>query len=215
MVVELSDEMKDQILELLEPMVDDVTIHLFVGDHKCLYCHDTQSLVEQVAELSEKINVQTHKGDIAKGKAPEFGIKHHPAVVLHGKEAYNVRFYGIPAGHEFGALIGSIIDVSTGTPPLPPDIIEEIQAIDKEIHIMVFTTPQCPYCPGMVRLAHQAAVLNPLIEADMIEALEFQDLAQKYEVFGVPKSIFNETISVEGLTPPEMFVEKLYEAIDK
>ena len=31
----------------------------------------------------------------------------------------------------------------------------------------------------MVRLAHQAAILNPLIEADMVEALEFQAMAQK------------------------------------
>ncbi|MCK4483944.1 MAG: thioredoxin family protein, partial [Candidatus Thorarchaeota archaeon] len=143
------------------------------------------------------------------------GVKYYPAIVLHGKGEYKVRFYGIPSGHEFGALVAGIVDVSTGIPPLPPDIAEDIKAIDKPIHIRVFTTPQCPYCPGMVRLAHQAAILNSLIEADMVEALEFQDLTTKYEVFGVPKSIFNETVSVEGLTPPELFVEKLYEAIDK
>jgi predicted DsbA family dithiol-disulfide isomerase len=65
----------------------------------------------------------------------------------------------------------------------------------------------------MVRLSNQAAILNPLIESDMIESLEFQELAQKYEVYGVPKTIFNDTISVEGLTPPAMFIEKLYEAV--
>ncbi|MHA2213300.1 MAG: thioredoxin family protein, partial [Candidatus Thorarchaeota archaeon] len=64
-----------------------------------------------------------------------------------------------------------------------------------------------------VRLAHQAAILNPLIESDMIEALEFQDLATKYAVFGVPKTIINETVSVEGLTPIEMFLDKLMEAV--
>jgi predicted DsbA family dithiol-disulfide isomerase len=41
-----------------------------------------------------------------------------------------------------------------------------------------------------------------------------QQEAVKYEVFGVPKTIFNETVTVEGLTPPEMFVEKLFEAIE-
>ncbi|TET15769.1 MAG: glutaredoxin, partial [Candidatus Thorarchaeota archaeon] len=184
-----------------------------VTDHDCLYCNDTPALVTQVAELSSKIEVVPQKGDTTTMDA--LGVKLHPAIVLHGKREYKVRFYGIPSGHEFGALVAGIVDVSTGIPPLPPDIAEDIKAIDKPIHIRVFTTPQCPYCPGMVRLAHQAAILNPLIEADMVEALEFQDLATKYEVFGVPKSIFNETISVEGLTPPELFVEKLYEAIDK
>jgi hypothetical protein len=47
----------------------------------------------------------------------------------------------------------------------------------------------------------------------MIEALEFQDLATKYAVFGVPKTIINETVSVEGLTPIEMFLDKLMEAV--
>jgi len=213
MVVEIEDEMKIQIVELFEPMINDVTIHLFVKDHDCLYCNDTTALVTQVAELSDKVKLEIHKGDVDQGKAVEYGVKHVPGIVLHGKEEYKVRFYGIPAGHEFSALVGSIVDVSTGTAPLEPDIIEDISAIDKPIHIQVFTTPQCPYCPGMVRLAHQAAILNPLIEADMIEALEFQELATKYAVFGVPKTIFNETVSAEGLTPPEMFLEKLFAAI--
>jgi glutaredoxin-like protein len=213
MVVEIDDALKEQILELFEPLDSPVTIHLFVKDHDCLYCNDTTSLVTQIAELSNKIKVEVHKGDVNQGKALEFGVKHIPSVVLHGKEAYKVRFYGIPAGHEFGALIGSIVDVSTGVVPLPPEIVEDIASIDKPIHIQVFTTPQCPYCPGMVRLAHQAAIVNPKIEADMIEALEFQDLATKYAVFGVPKTIFNEDVSAEGLTPPEMFLDKLFEAI--
>ena len=122
---------------------------------------------------------------------------------------------GIPAGHEFGALITSIVAVSTGAVPLSPDVIDDIKAIDKPLHIQVFTTPQCPYCPNMVRLAHFAAIINPLIEADMIEALEFQDLTKKYEVYGVPKTIINEDTHIEGLSAPEVFVEKLFDAVEK
>jgi glutaredoxin-like protein len=213
MVVEIDDSMKAQVIEMFQNLDSDIKIHLFVKDHDCLYCNDTTALVMQIAELSDKVEVMAHKEDTVTMDA--LGVKYHPAIVLHGKGEYKVRFYGIPSGHEFGALVAGVVDVSTGIPPLPPDIIEDIQAIDKPIHIKVFTTPQCPYCPGMVRLAHHAAILNPLIEADMVEALEFRDLATKYEVFGVPKSIFNETVSVEGLTIPELFVEKLFEAIDK
>ncbi|TFG34576.1 glutaredoxin [Candidatus Thorarchaeota archaeon] len=214
MVIELDDETKEQIIEMFENLVNDVTIHLFTVDHKCLYCNDTRDMVELIAELSNKVRVEEHKGPLTSEIAKNMGVEHHPAIVLHGQEPYNVKFYGIPAGHEFSALIGGIIDVSAGTAPLPPDIIEDIRAIDKPIRIRVFVTPQCPYCPGMTRLAHQAAILNPLINAEMYEALEFQDEAQKFEVFGVPKTIFNETVAVEGLTPPEMFVEKLFDAIE-
>jgi predicted DsbA family dithiol-disulfide isomerase len=49
----------------------------------------------------------------------------------------------------------------------------------------------------------------------MVEALEFQDLATKYQVFGVPKTIINETVHLEGAVPPDSFVEKLFEAAEQ
>lgn len=214
MVVEMDDATREQVKEMFETLDNEVTIHLFTESEKCLYCNDTRDMVEMVAELSGLIKVQEHQGPLDSELAKKLGVRHHPAIVLHGKDEYKVKFYGIPAGHEFAALIGGIIDVSHGTVPLPPDIIEDIRAIDKPIHIRVFVTPQCPYCPGMTRLAHQAAILNPLIDSEMFESLEMQEEATKFEVFGVPKTIFNDTVTVEGLTPPEMFVEKLFEAIE-
>ncbi|MFQ5833428.1 MAG: thioredoxin family protein [Candidatus Thorarchaeota archaeon] len=215
MVVEIDDETKTQVMEVFEGLENDVTMHVFIEGKKCLYCQDVRDMAEQIAELSEKISVIVHEDTLGEGKAAEFGVVRVPATILHGADDYKIRFYGIAAGHEFGALIGSILDVSKGTSQLPADIIEDIKAVDKPVHIQVFTTPQCPYCPAMVRLANQAAILNPLIQSDMVESLEFRELTEKYEVFGVPKTIFNETDSIEGLTPPEIFVEKLFEATDK
>ena len=214
MVIEMDDATRAQVTEMFELLTNDVTIQLFTADHDCLYCNDTRDMAEMVAEVSDKVKVEEHKGSLAAGIAKELGVEHTPAMVLHGKEPYKVKFYGIPAGHEFTALIGGIVDVSAGVAPLPPDVIEDIKSIDKPIRIRVFVTPQCPYCAGMTRLAHQAAIINPLITGEMFESLEFQEEATRFEVFGVPKTIFNETVTVDGLTPPEMFVEKLFEAID-
>ncbi len=215
MVVEMDEATKEQVRVMFAALDHDVTAHLFVKDHDCLYCGDTTSLITQVADLSAKVKVVVHKDAIGEGKAAEYGVTNHPTIILHGKEQYKVRFVGIPAGHEFGALVAGIVAVSTGSVPLQPDIIEDIKAIDKPLHILVFSTPQCPYCPNMVRLAHYAAILNPLITSDMVEALEFQDLATKYQVFGVPKTIINEDVHLEGAVPPEAFVEKLYDAVEK
>ncbi|MFX1483210.1 MAG: thioredoxin family protein [Promethearchaeota archaeon] len=212
MVVEMDDATRDQVREMFSELEDDVTIHLFIQNHNCLYCNDVKDLVTQVADLSDKINVSEHKGNLDEKDAQEMGIEHTPAIVLHGKKPYNIKFYGIPAGHEFGALIGTIMDVSKGESPLPTEVIEDIASIEKPINIKVFVTPQCPYCPNMTRLAHQAAIINPLITSEMIESLEFQEETQNYEVFGVPKVILNEKVSIEGLPPMDMFIEKLFEA---
>jgi glutaredoxin-like protein len=214
MVVEMDDATREQVKEMFSNLVDDVTIHLFIEEDNCLYCNDVKDMVDQVAELSDKVTVSEHKGSLDEKEAKEMSIEHTPALVLHGKKPYNVKFYGIPAGHEFGALIGSIMDVSAGASPLPADVVEDIASIDKPVNIKVFVTPQCPYCPNMTRLAHQASIINPLISSEMIESLEFQEETAKYGVFGVPKTIINETTTIDGLSPIEMFVEKLFEAID-
>lgn len=214
LVVEMDQATKEQVKVMFAALDAEVTAHLFVKDHDCLYCGDTAEIINQVAELSNKVKVEKHTDEIGTGMAAELGVRLHPTIVLHGKEKYKVRFIGIPAGHEFGALIAGIVAVSTGSVPLEKDIIDDIKDIDKPLHIQVFSTPQCPYCPNMVRLGHYAAILNPKIEADMVESLEFQDLATKYQVFGVPKTIINETVHLEGAVPPEAFVEKLFEAAD-
>jgi glutaredoxin-like protein len=214
MVVEMDDETRKEVQKRFEALEGQVTMHLFLEDHDCLYCNDTRDLASNVAEVSDKIELAEHNFPKEKDLATEMGIRFTPAIVLHGQEKYNVRFYGIPAGHEFGTLISDIINVSTGSVDLPDEMVEDIEAIDRAVHVQVFTTPQCPYCPNVVRLAHQAAIINPKIEADMIESLEFKELAQRYEVFGVPKAIFNEVISAEGNITPNEFVDKLYEATE-
>jgi predicted DsbA family dithiol-disulfide isomerase len=52
------------------------------------------------------------------------------------------------------------------------------------------------------------AFLNPSITATAVEASEFPDLARRYRVTGVPKTIVNEEIEILGALPPEAFIEQ-------
>jgi hypothetical protein len=62
-------------------------------------------------------------------------------------------------------------------------------------------------------LAHHLAIASDLVTADMVEAIEFPHLSQKYSVMGVPRSVINETVHQEGAAPEPMFLEKLKEAV--
>ncbi len=64
----------------------------------------------------------------------------------------------------------------------------------------------------MARLAHQLAIESPLVTADVIEVSEFPDIAQRYQVFGVPKTIMNERVSFEGAVPEPEFLKRMQEA---
>lgn len=62
-------------------------------------------------------------------------------------------------------------------------------------------------------LAHHLAIASDMVTADMVEAIEFPHLSQKYSVMGVPRSVINETVHQEGAAPEPMLVERLKEAV--
>jgi len=47
----------------------------------------------------------------------------------------------------------------------------------------------------------------------MVEAMEFPHLANKYQVFGVPLTVINETTRVQGMVPVSALVEALLKAV--
>lgn len=63
-------------------------------------------------------------------------------------------------------------------------------------------------------LAHRLAMASRWITADMVEASEFPHLANKYHVYGVPRTIINEVIHVEGASPEEMLMNELMQVLD-
>ncbi len=63
-------------------------------------------------------------------------------------------------------------------------------------------------------LAHQIAIESELVRADMVEVTEFPHLANKYQVFGVPRTVINETIHVEGAVPEAMLMAELMKVLD-
>jgi len=63
-------------------------------------------------------------------------------------------------------------------------------------------------------LAHRLALESPWIRADMVEATEFPHLANKYQVYGVPRTVINETIHIEGAVPESMLMSELLKVLD-
>jgi hypothetical protein len=80
----------------------------FTQEFECEYCAETQQLVEDVAALSDLIEVEVYDFVADAEKAEELGVDKVPAIAVIGAEDYGVRFYGIPAGYEFVSLLHSL-----------------------------------------------------------------------------------------------------------
>jgi len=178
----------------------------------CQYCPEIKQLLEELSSLSDRIKLTVYDFKKEAARAAEYRLPRIPAIIIKTETDTGIRFYGIPSGYEYMSLLEAIVDASRGETELSPATREALKKLKKEVDIQVFVTPTCPYCPMAVRLAHQMALESPLITASMIEAAEFPELTQKYEVMGVPKSIFNETITLEGAVPEEVYLEQVLKA---
>ncbi len=64
-------------------------------------------------------------------------------------------------------------------------------------------------------LAHQIAIESDYITADAVEATEFPVLSNKYQVFGVPRTVIDEDIHIEGAVPEPMVIAELIKVLAK
>lgn len=206
--------------EFEEELVNPVKLVFFTQSFECQFCAETHQIVEEVAGLSDQVALEVYDFVEDKDVAEEYGVDKIPAIlVLRSEDGedqdYGIRFYGIPSGYEFTSIVEDIMDVSKGDSGLQPRTREAIAQIDEPVHFQVFVTPTCPYCPQAVRLAHQFAMESELIRADMVEAIEFPHLANKYSVYGVPRTVINEIVHQEGAVPEPLMLAKLLEAVGK
>lgn len=199
-----------------ENLVNKVRVIHFTRELDCQYCRETKQLLTELSELSDKIQLEIYNFYTDTDKVEQFKIDKVPATVIASEDRdYGIRYFGIPSGYEFASFLLDIEMVSRGVSGLSQRSIEKIKEIDVPVHIQVFVTPTCPYCPSAVHLAHQLAMENDLITADMIEAIEFPDLAEKYMVMGVPKVVMNDVYYFEGALPERHYVDKVVEAARK
>jgi alkyl hydroperoxide reductase subunit AhpF len=99
-------------------------------------------LVEELAAVDSRITAESYNFVLDKEKVEALGIRRTPAIAIMGAEKdYGIRMYGLPSGYEFGSLVEAIIDVSGGQSGLSEDTKKALAAVQKPVHIQVFSTP--------------------------------------------------------------------------
>ena len=213
----LKESDQKQLIAEFESLQEPVKLVMFTQETECQYCTETRMIASEVSELSDKLSLEVY--DLVKDAeiAEHYNIDKIPAIALtrggDDPKDYGIRFYGIPSGYEFGTLIEDIKMISNGDSGLSEETKKLVAELENPLHLQVFVTPTCPYCPQAVILAHQLAFESNMVNGDMVEATEFPHLSYKYHVQGVPRTVINETVFLEGAAPEQMLMAKVQEAI--
>ncbi|NIS39162.1 glutaredoxin [Candidatus Saccharibacteria bacterium] len=205
----IKDDDRKEIQKRFAELKHPVKIIHFTQQFECDYCRETRELLEELAALSDKITFEVYDFQQDKDKAKQYAIDKIPATVIMSEKDYGIRFYGIPSGYEFSTLLEDIIMISKRDSGLSQSTKEKLGDLKHDLHLQVFVTPTCPYCPKAVLLAHQFAMETDRITADMVEAIEFPQLSQKYNVRGVPKTVANDKDAAEGAVPEDYLLQNV------
>ena len=209
----LTDEDAAQVREMLDALTGDVHITYYSQKLQCPSCPQTDLIVGEVGELSERLVVEKLNPLTDTERAGKDDISEVPAIVVSDGTHNRVRFLGAPTGYEFSSFLTAIMDAGTDGPRLEQETLDFLaERLDRDLDIKVFVTPGCPHCPRAVVLAHRMALESDRVRATAIEASEYRDLSMRYMVQGVPRTVVNDVYFVEGALPEPLMVRALERA---
>lgn len=216
----LDEQITKQIKQAFDGIEQPVQVLLFGSKDNCDYCNETQQLLEEVIALNDKVELSVYDVKEDQEIASRYNVTNTPGIIIAARDNADVKnlgiqFSGIPSGHEFSTLINDILMVSRRDSGLDVKTREFLKNLDKPLHLQVFVTPTCPYCPRAVLLAHQMAMENPMmIRAEGVEATEFPELANRFNVRGVPQTVINSGAgSVVGAVPEQNLMAEILRAL--
>lgn len=176
----LDDNLKTQLKVYLERLTRPVELVASLDDSEA--SRELQALLQDIKGLSDKVSV-TERQDDAERK-PSFRI------TSPGLNA-DVRFAGVPLGHEFTSLVLALLQVGGHPSKEAADLLEQIRKLDGDFNFETYYSLSCHNCPDVVQALNLMAVLNPRIHHTAIDGGVFQDEISAREVMGVPTVFLN------------------------
>ncbi len=176
------------------------------GGAGCATCNAAQELAEALVEAApDKLTLTVIDAGQA---ASDRGAVPSLTVARPGEEA-RITFQGLPAGYEFATLVDAVERASGSEDQLPPELSERLAGLETEVEVMVFVTPTCPYCPAAASVANRMALTSPHVRSIVVEANEYPELSERYQVQGVPRTVVNRAGAFVGALPQELFVDSV------
>jgi alkyl hydroperoxide reductase subunit AhpF len=138
----LSDELAGELREAFSGLALPVRLVVFSQALADPLSEEVRRLVEEIAGLDPKLSAESANFVLDSERVASLGIERIPAIAVLGADKdYGVRFYGAPAGYEFGSLIEAILDVSSGTSLLSEETKLALSALERDVRVRVFSTP--------------------------------------------------------------------------
>lgn len=128
-----------------------------------------------------------------------------PSLTPASGQVSNIHYFAAPEGTELAPFLDLLLWMGSDTERPESDFTKALEKLATPCHVMVLMAPTCPHCPQVVRAALSVAVRAPLITVSIVDAVQFEDLAQRYKVKSTPTTVINDGLTLIGrLTEEEL-----------
>ena len=158
-----------------------------------------RELLADIAALSPKVSVRE---DGQAERRPSFSVG-RPG------EAPRIHFAGLPMGHEFTSLILALLQSGGHPPKIDATLVEQIRGIRGRFRLETFISLSCHNCPDVVQALNLMAVLNPGVEATMVDGALVQQEVEARGIMAVPAVFVNGEPFGQGRMTLEEILAKL------
>ncbi len=156
-------------------------------------------MLREIAELSPRVSLREDGSD---ERVPSFSVGQP------GQPA-RIRFAGLPMGHEFPSLILALLQTGGHPPKVDESILEQIRSLEGPFRFETYISLSCHNCPDVVQALNLLAVVNPRIEAVMIDGALFQEEIEQRQIMAVPTVFANGEPFGQGRMVLEEIIAKL------
>ncbi len=142
----LNEDIKKQVRDVFADLKNPVNILFFGQEENCPYCDDTRLLMEELAELSDKLQLTEYDLDKDSEAALQYNVDKAPGLVLAAQDGdevidFGIRYAGIPSGHEFSTLIHDLLQIASRDSGLNEKTRNYLKTLSEPLHLQVFVTP--------------------------------------------------------------------------
>ena len=133
-------------------------------------------LLSEIAALSDQVSVGE---PVDNERTPSFAIT-RPGIPI------DVRFAGLPMGHEFTSLVLALLQVGGHPVKEEQSLIDAVRAVKGEHHFVTYMSLTCQNCPTVVQALNAMAVLNPNIHHTAVDGGTHTDEVEAKGIASVP-----------------------------
>jgi len=176
----LDTNLKQQLTTYLQNLTSAVELSVFLGDD--VKSKELNALVAEIAQMSALVTVV--EADASNERVPSMLVKS----VKTGGE---MRFAGVPMGHEFTSLVLALLHSGGHPIKLDKAVIEQVAALEGNYSFETYISLSCQNCPDVVQALNMMAAINPQIQHVMVDGALFQEEVYKRDILSVPAVYLN------------------------